>query len=197
MFYIEPRAHPDHLNEFYIVYYDSEHKKHVDPFKPYYLQRSATTLDNVSGSSKPLKFGYYSHDRDTPLALYKPEDGGLPAAPSRNRHHHGCSVALSTWLTEPVSCVIQHARQKSFIIAIAEPNGEPQQPQTTQGLEEPQEQQESQESQQVPQEEQQEPQEAQQSESVGHSVHQVSWMKSDTTSRTIKSFEIVPTGWRN
>ena len=77
-FYIKPRSHPEHGNDFYIVYFESETKKHADPFVPHYLQRSVPTVPIIGsrargGSHQQLKFGLYSHDKDTPLSLYKEE----------------------------------------------------------------------------------------------------------------------------
>ena len=140
-FYIKPRSHPEHLNEFYVVYYDSENKKHADPFVPHYLQRSVTIFD--SGANQSLMFGHYSPDKDTPLALYKPVaaaaesalNGSLLSIPHmrstlrRNRRREKMtSVSLSSWIAEPeVACVIQHAKQSltsasPFIVAVAIPS---------------------------------------------------------------------------
>lgn len=140
-FYIKPRSHPDHLNEFYIVYYDSENKKHADPFLPHYLQRSVAIFD-TKGANQPLSFGHYSPEKDTPLALYKPVSaesalsGSTQSIPSRvrstlrrNRHRENMiSVSLSSWITEhdAPACVIQHARQSltsaPIIIGVAIPS---------------------------------------------------------------------------
>lgn len=140
-FYIKPRSHPDHLNEFYIVYYDSENKKHADPFLPHYLQRSVALFD-TRGANQPLSFGHYSPEKDTPLALYKPVSaesalsGSTQSIPSRvrstlrrnRRRENMVSVSLSSWIAEhdaPV-CVIQHARQSltsaPIIIGVAVPS---------------------------------------------------------------------------
>ena len=140
-FYIKPRSHPDHLNEFYIVYYDSESKKHADPFLPHYLQRSVALFD-TRGTNQPLSFGHYSPEKDTPLALYKPVSaesalsGSMQLIPSRvrstlrrNRQRENMvSVSLSSWITEhdAPACVIQHARQSltsaPIIIGVAIPS---------------------------------------------------------------------------
>lgn len=118
-FYIKPRSHPEHLNEFYVVYYDSENKKHGDPFVPHYLQQSVTVFD--SGTDQPLTFGHYSQEKDTPLALYKGEPSlsssflSIPRTiRRRNRQRDVISVSLSSWISEQEACFIQHARQ-SFI----------------------------------------------------------------------------------
>ena len=135
-FYIKPRSHPERLNEFYIVYYDSENKKHADPFVPHYLQRSVTIFD--SGASQPLSFGHYSPEKDTPLTLYKADSalsGSMLSIPHmrtlrRNRRRENMiSVSLSSWITEPDACIIQHTRQSltssPFIIAVATPSPSP------------------------------------------------------------------------
>ena len=183
-FYIKPKSHPEHLNEFYIVYYDSENKKHGDPFVPHYLQRSVTIFD--SGANQPLTFGHYLQDKDTPLALYKADSalsGSMLSIPNirtlrRNRRRENLtSVSLSSWISESEACVIQHARQSftsPFIVAIAIPSPSPEQQsqeaqpdtqnETTQTTqlegEESQVQQENQESEEV-QQEMQESQEVQ------------------------------------
>lgn len=153
-FYITPRSHPEHLNEFYIVYYDSENKKHADPYLPHYLQRSVRTIFD-GGASQPLTFGHYSPERDTPLTLYKPTaesaalSGSMTSIPHgirstlrRNRRRENMiSVSLSSWIAEQpdAACVIQHSRQSltsaPFIIAVVIPR--PSQPDLEQ---EPQEQ---------------------------------------------------------
>lgn len=134
-FYIKPRSHPEHLNEFYIVYYDHENKKHADPFVPHYLQRSVTIFD--TGANQPLNFGHYSPEKDTPLALYKADSalsGSMLSIPHmrtlrRNRRQENVtSVSLSSWITEPDTCIIQHARQSftsPFIVAVAIPSPSP------------------------------------------------------------------------
>jgi hypothetical protein len=138
-FYIKPRSHPEHLNEFYIVYYDSENKKHADPFLPHYLQRSVTIFNG--GANQPLSFGHYSPEKDTPLALYKPVaeseliGGSMQSIPllrsslRRNRRRENMiSISLSSWIADhdAPACVIQHARQSltssPIIIGVALPS---------------------------------------------------------------------------
>ena len=216
-FYIRPRSHPEHLNEFYVVYYDSENKKHGDPFVPHYLQRSVTIFD--SGANQPLTFGHYSREKETPLALYKTDSalGGstlsIPRTLRRNRQRELVSVSLSSWISEPEACVIQHVRQSftaPFIVAVTVPivpeqNQPDVQSEPAQQHEESHDQQETQEVQQEMQDTQevQETQDAQGSislpgeqeisEPTGPLVYPVTWMdSSDTRVGMIKSFEIVP-----
>jgi hypothetical protein len=141
-FYIKPRSHPEHLNEFYIVYYDSENKKHADPFLPHYLQRSVTIFNG--GANQPLGFGHYSPEKDTPLALYKPVaaesalSGSMQSIPllrstlRRNRRRENMiSVSLSSWIADhnAPACVIQHVKQSltssPIIIGVALPSPVP------------------------------------------------------------------------
>ena len=229
-FYIKPRSHPEHINEFYIVYYDSENKKHGDPFVPHYLQRSVTIFD--SGTNQPLMFGHYSQEKDTPLALYKAESAlsssmlSIPHMRTlrRNRRRENMtSVSLSSWISEPEGCIIQHARQSftsPYIVAVVTPSPSTgQQPEAQpdtqnetqtaqQNSEDSQVQQENQESEEV-QQEMQESQEVQEtqasqgslpgeqeviSEPAGQLVYQVMWMDlSDGRVGAVKSFEIVST----
>ena len=127
-FYLKPRSHPEHLNEFYIVYYDSQNKKHVDPFLPHYLQRSVGIFGTTS--NQQLKFGLYARDKDTPLALYKGDTTQISDAPGtsdalRRPHRSWTSVSLSSWINVQQPCILQHVRQgllpSAFTAAIVIP----------------------------------------------------------------------------
>ena len=237
-FYLKPRSHPDHLSEFYVIYYDSQNKKHADPFMPHYLQRSVTAFENrisssVSSSrvSQPLKFGRFSHEKDTPLGLYKVDTNLSDAAQASGgtgtlrRSRNWINVSLSSWISEPQQCILQHARRgmlsSAFIAAIVLPNAALQeqtnvqeaeaeqqkdqgdQAQTEQeeqnegAVREEQETQQSQESSDV-QELSHEGDEGDKSKSMEPTEYQVSWVSTlDARVRVIKSFEIVSTSGRN
>ena len=231
-FYLKPRSHPDHLNEFFIIYYDSQNKKHADPFLPRYLQRSVSVFDHhISSriSHQPLKFGQFSHEKDAPLALYKINTNLSDEAPGSvgtlRRNRNWTSVSLSSWISEPQPCILQHARlgllSSAFIAAIVLPNSAEQEQPNTQEIEQQTDQgDQAQEQGEQNEGELQEEQGTQQPQGIGESSdvqelpregdegegselmepteYQVCWVStSDARVRVIKSFEMVSTFGKN
>ena len=201
---------------------------------PHYLQRTVTVFDNrISGVvtssrvSQPLKFGRFSHEKDTPLALYKFDtnlsDAARVSAGTLRRNRNRINVSLSSWISEPQQCILQHARRgmlsSAFIAAAVLPNAAVQeqpnvqaaeaeqqkdqgdQAQAEQGEGAVQEEQETQQSQGIQEsapDVQELPDEGDRSELTEPTEYQVSWVStSDARVGVIKLFEIVSTSGRN